>query len=121
MANFYVDSDGSDWMLIDSATTIFPTGNGGSTLTNTSSILAADTGTILDSIELLTAHTLATTITIYRHDGTTVVRTISIAANQATPLIIPLGGPNGVKRGAGLAAKTSNIATTANMNFRSGL
>jgi hypothetical protein len=120
--NPYVGSgaDASDWMLIDSATTIWPTGNGGSTATNTSSILAADANSILDSIEVLTAHSAGTTITIYRHDGTTVVRTISIAANQACPLYVPLGGPGGVKRGAGLSAKTSNTATTANMNFRGG-
>ena len=111
---------GSRFLTVDSATTEYPTNGatGAGSTTATDSILETCSKTLLDGFLLLTAHTSATTITIYQHDGTTVVHTLSIALNQACPYYIPLGGPNGLEVPSGIGAKTSNTATTGHLYFR---
>lgn len=109
-------------MKIDATTNRWPVGDsaGTSTATNTASYLANDSNSILDSVEVTATDGTARTITIAEHDGTTVIRTIVIAASQVCPIVIPIGGPGGAGPFVGLAAKVSNTACVARMNFRRG-
>jgi hypothetical protein len=111
---------GSAGMTIDATSNRWPADvhAGAGTATNTDSILEHCTRTLLDGVLILASHSAGTTVTIYEHDGTTVVETLSIAANQAAPLFIPLGGPNGREVPSGLCAKVSNTGTIPRMFFR---
>lgn len=111
--------EGSKWMTIATTTARWPSnGKGGVTATDTASIVENSKRTLVDGILLLTAHTAATTITIMEQDGSTTVHALTIAANQACPLPIPIGGENGIDVFSGLSAKTSNAATTYVVYFR---
>lgn len=111
---------GSIGMTIDATSNRWPADvhAGAGTATNTDSILEYSGRTLLDGLLILAAHSSGTTVTIYEHDGTTVVETIPIAANQACPLFVPIGGPNGREVPSGLCAKVSNTATIPRMYFR---
>ena len=114
-----MERQGSRWVGIGAATNRWPEdGIGGATTTAANSVLETSKRTMIDGFLLTTAHTAATTLTIYMHDGTTVVHTIAIAANQACPLPVPLGGENGLEVPSGFAAKVSNTATTLLLYFR---
>lgn len=112
----------SDTMLIPSAAVGWPTGDGASSGTAANSVFVTPGGGanygILDSVEVYVTDASARTITIFKHDGTTAVRTIIIPASQPCPFIIPMGGPGGLGVRTGLSAQTSNAAITAFMCYR---
>lgn len=91
-------------------------GNRGATSTTAAySILAGVRATIIDGILLKTVDaSTAATITIYAHDGTTVIHTYAIAANAsgiAYPIPLPLG-VFGRRVLGGISAKSTVAGTT---------
>ena len=111
---------GCSWMLVDNTNVIYPTnGEGGSTTTQGNSITEA-TRALKVVAFLITVNTAGAggTITIYKHDGSTVVHSVVIGA-QVVGTSIALGGSYGIQvrpvvvssvASAGFSAKTS-IAT----------
>lgn len=97
-------------------------GNRGAvTATAAESILATARETIIEGILLTAADTAAgSTITIYAHDGTTVIHPYAIgqaSAALAYPVPIPLG-VFGRRVKGGISAKTSTSSTTFELFFR---
>ena len=113
--------EGSLFLQVDNTTAEYPSNGytGAGSTTDTDSILETASKTLVDGLLLYAAHTVGTTITIETHGGTE-VHAIPIALNQACPLYIPLGGPNGLEVNSGIRAKTSNTATKAWLYFRRG-
>lgn len=121
---------GSLWMNFGAGTgTIYATdGVGGSTATRTSSLwltAASATGStsnpnaLVDGILVTTADGAGSTLTVFLADaGVTTVIAIPIAAAQACPLYIPLGGPNGLGVPDGFAFSTSSTNTKGQIYFR---
>lgn len=111
---------GSRSFLCNSTSAQYPSdGIGGATATAASSTLASANQVFIEGILVVTAHTAGTTITIMDHDGSTAIHSpISIAASQACPLYIPLGGKNGIEYSAGISCKVSNAGTTCYVYYR---
>lgn len=110
---------GSSYLLVNSTSPQHPLGDdqGGSTTTASASGLATATRCQVYGFTVLTAHTSGTTLTVYGEDGTTVLFTRPVAANQAAPLYIPIGGPTGRKVSRGISAKTSHTNMTGELDF----
>ena len=108
----------SNWINVTSTSASYPSnGLGGTTLSPTSSVLVGHS-TAIDGFLLLSADTGATSIQILSHDGTTNILTLTIAASQACPVFIPIGGPDGMRWNNGISVKTSNTNTTGVLYFR---
>lgn len=75
------------------------------------------TSVALDAF-LVTAQGAATTLTIFAMDGITVLHTLSIAANQACPLYIPIGGPTGLQLGQGFSFRTGANTLLGELYYR---
>lgn len=77
----------------------------------------------IDGVMITSAHTAATAITFYRRDGTTVLFTITVPANQV-PIFIPLGqaghgfAPAASSNVNGFACKTDHASTTFAVAWR---
>lgn len=85
---------------------------------STGSLTAGDSEVVIDGVLVTAASTAQTTVTVLRHDGTTTAIAIPIAASQACPLYVPLGGEHGMKVPSGFSVKTSSTATLATVFFR---
>lgn len=118
---------GSLWVDVTagSTSTQYPlNGSGTATASNTTNDFTQGSGTggpatsvTLDAF-LVTAQAAATTLTIFAMDGTTVIHTLSIAANQACPLYIPIGGPNGLQLGQGFSFRTGANTLLGELYYR---
>ena len=118
----YSQLPGSRWMHVTATGNHVPTnGAGGVSTTASASELASSTACAVESITVLTAHSSATVITVRDSAGNALAGcAYPIAANQACPFYIPIGGENGrqLNLAAGFSVSTDHASTTFALDYR---
>jgi hypothetical protein len=106
---------GAQFMNVDNTAVRWPSdGQGGVTDTAASSAVADSSRVVITGVLLKARHSSATTLTLYKHDGTTAFQVITIKADATG---IPLNylidfGSEGIGLDSGFSAKISNTGTT---------
>lgn len=102
-----------DFMVVDSASDLYPTGNGGSSATAGNSIFATKRKGVLLSVIVSVLDTATRTITIEDHDGNAVVTMDTGLSNPGVATFAPSHfpmGPAGIQFNNGLRANIAGVA-----------